>query len=136
MALRGTVFTCLVCTLTMLQLGITEGYATKHIMSSHKCTVSFPELQFVSQTDNIQSCRFVQTMEQRLQRAFQDAERKVWNTSNNLTVQVQRCPLCQCLLLRFLGYYLLCVSLYFNIIYSNLTSLAANMAVSLCFPLK
>ncbi|XP_052551595.1 UPF0606 protein KIAA1549L homolog isoform X4 [Tympanuchus pallidicinctus] len=46
------------------------------------------ELQFVSQTDNIQSCRFVQTMEQRLQRAFQDAERKVWNTSNNLTVQI------------------------------------------------
>uniref|UniRef100_A0A8C9FW75 KIAA1549 n=1 Tax=Pavo cristatus TaxID=9049 RepID=A0A8C9FW75_PAVCR len=56
-------------------------------------------LQFVSQTDNIQSCRFVQTMEQRLQRAFQDAERKVWNTSNNLTVQVQHCLLCQCLLL-------------------------------------
>ncbi|XP_032300647.1 UPF0606 protein KIAA1549L homolog isoform X3 [Coturnix japonica] len=46
------------------------------------------ELQFVSQTDNIQSCKFVQTMEQRLQRAFQDAERKVWNTSNNLTVQI------------------------------------------------
>ncbi|XP_031409242.1 UPF0606 protein KIAA1549L homolog isoform X4 [Meleagris gallopavo] len=46
------------------------------------------ELQFVSQTDNIQSCRFVQTMEQRLQRAFQDAERKVWNTSNNLTVEI------------------------------------------------
>ncbi|XP_035183059.1 UPF0606 protein KIAA1549L homolog [Oxyura jamaicensis] len=46
------------------------------------------ELQFVGQTDNIQSCKFVQTMEQRLQRAFQDAERKVWNTSNNLTVQI------------------------------------------------
>ncbi|XP_072193025.1 UPF0606 protein KIAA1549L homolog isoform X8 [Excalfactoria chinensis] len=46
------------------------------------------ELQFVSQTDNIQSCKFVQTMEQRLQRAFQDAERKIWNTSNNLTVQI------------------------------------------------
>uniref|UniRef100_A0A672UD85 KIAA1549 like n=1 Tax=Strigops habroptila TaxID=2489341 RepID=A0A672UD85_STRHB len=46
------------------------------------------ELQFVSQTDNIQSCKFVQTMEQRLQRAFQDAERKVLNTSSNLTVQI------------------------------------------------
>uniref|UniRef100_A0A8C3U2I3 KIAA1549 like n=1 Tax=Catharus ustulatus TaxID=91951 RepID=A0A8C3U2I3_CATUS len=46
------------------------------------------ELQFVGQTDNIQSCKFVQTMEQRLQRAFQDAERKVLNTSNNLTVQI------------------------------------------------
>ncbi|KAM4777373.1 UPF0606 protein KIAA1549L homolog isoform 3-T3 [Cyanocitta cristata] len=46
------------------------------------------ELQFVGQADNIQSCKFVQTMEQRLQRAFQDAERKVLNTSNNLTVQI------------------------------------------------
>ncbi|KAM9014897.1 UPF0606 protein KIAA1549L homolog isoform 1-T1 [Ara ararauna] len=46
------------------------------------------ELHFVGQTDNIQSCKFVQTMEQRLQRAFQDAERKVLNTSNNLTVQI------------------------------------------------
>uniref|UniRef100_A0A8D0L744 KIAA1549 like n=1 Tax=Sphenodon punctatus TaxID=8508 RepID=A0A8D0L744_SPHPU len=46
------------------------------------------ELQFVGQTDNIQSCKFVQTMEQRLQKAFQDAERKVLNTSSNLTVQI------------------------------------------------
>ncbi|KAG6935297.1 KIAA1549 like [Chelydra serpentina] len=45
-------------------------------------------LQFVGQTDNIQSCKFVQTMEQRLQKAFEDAERKVLNTSNNLTVQI------------------------------------------------
>ncbi|XP_039767400.1 UPF0606 protein KIAA1549L homolog [Ornithorhynchus anatinus] len=45
-------------------------------------------LQFVSQTDNIQSCKFVQTMEQRLQKAFQDAERKVLNTGSNLTVQI------------------------------------------------
>ena len=45
-------------------------------------------LQFVSQSDNIQSCRFAQTMEQRLQKAFQDAERKVLNTRSNLTVQV------------------------------------------------
>lgn len=45
-------------------------------------------LQFVSQSDNIQSCRFAQTMEQRLQKAFQDAERKVLGTRSNLTVQV------------------------------------------------
>ncbi|XP_028622968.1 UPF0606 protein KIAA1549L homolog [Grammomys surdaster] len=45
-------------------------------------------LQFVSQSDNIQSCRFAQTMEQRLQKAFQDAERKVLNTRSNLTVQI------------------------------------------------
>lgn len=45
-------------------------------------------LQFVSQSDNIQSCRFAQTMEQRLQKAFQDAERKVLSTRSNLTVQV------------------------------------------------
>lgn len=45
-------------------------------------------LQFVSQSDNIQSCRFAQTMEQRLQKAFQDAERKVLNTKSNLTIQV------------------------------------------------
>ncbi|XP_053884110.1 UPF0606 protein KIAA1549L homolog isoform X1 [Malaclemys terrapin pileata] len=46
------------------------------------------ELQFVGQADNIQSCKFVQTMEQRLRKAFEDAERKVLNTSNNLTVQI------------------------------------------------
>ncbi|XP_012307734.2 UPF0606 protein KIAA1549L homolog isoform X1 [Aotus nancymaae] len=45
-------------------------------------------LQFVSQADNIQSCKFAQTMEQRLQKAFQDAERKVLNTKSNLTIQV------------------------------------------------
>lgn len=47
------------------------------------------ELQFVDESDNIQSCRFVQTMEQRLQRAFQDAERKVLNTTSKLNVQVK-----------------------------------------------
>lgn len=47
-------------------------------------------LQFVSQSDNIQSCRFAQTMEQRLQKAFQDAERKVLSTQSNLTTQVRR----------------------------------------------
>uniref|UniRef100_A0A8C8RQG9 KIAA1549 like n=1 Tax=Pelusios castaneus TaxID=367368 RepID=A0A8C8RQG9_9SAUR len=46
------------------------------------------ELQFVGQTDNIQSCKFVQTMEQRLQKAFEDAERKILNTNNNLTIQI------------------------------------------------
>ncbi|XP_021572526.1 UPF0606 protein KIAA1549L homolog [Carlito syrichta] len=45
-------------------------------------------LQFVSQSDNIRSCRFAQAMEQRLQKAFQDAEGKVLNTKSNLTVQV------------------------------------------------
>ncbi|XP_053780907.1 UPF0606 protein KIAA1549L homolog isoform X2 [Desmodus rotundus] len=45
-------------------------------------------LQFVSQADNIQSCKFAQTMEQRLQKAFQDAEKKVLNTKSNLTVQI------------------------------------------------
>ncbi|KAM9219721.1 UPF0606 protein KIAA1549L homolog isoform 1-T1 [Dugong dugon] len=45
-------------------------------------------LQFVSQSDNIQSCRFAQTMEQRLQKAFQDAERKVLNTKSNLAIQI------------------------------------------------
>ncbi|XP_036114894.1 UPF0606 protein KIAA1549L homolog [Molossus molossus] len=45
-------------------------------------------LQFVSQSDNIQSCRFAQTMEQRLQKAFQDAEKKVLNTQSNLTIQI------------------------------------------------
>ncbi|XP_062054025.1 UPF0606 protein KIAA1549L homolog isoform X1 [Lepus europaeus] len=45
-------------------------------------------LQFVSPSDNIQSCKFAQTMEQRLQKAFQDAESKVLNTKSNLTVQV------------------------------------------------
>ncbi|XP_042322097.1 UPF0606 protein KIAA1549L homolog isoform X2 [Sceloporus undulatus] len=46
------------------------------------------ELQFMGQSDNIQSCRFVQTMEQRLQKAFQDAERKLSNASSRLTVQI------------------------------------------------
>ncbi|XP_060117473.1 UPF0606 protein KIAA1549L homolog isoform X2 [Heteronotia binoei] len=46
------------------------------------------ELQFVSQSENIQLCRFVQTMEQRLQKAFLDAERKVLNISHKLTVQI------------------------------------------------
>ncbi|XP_054997312.1 UPF0606 protein KIAA1549L homolog isoform X2 [Sorex araneus] len=45
-------------------------------------------LQFVSQSDNIQSCKFAQTMEHRLQKAFQDAERKVLNTKSNLTIQI------------------------------------------------
>ncbi|KAK1335667.1 LOW QUALITY PROTEIN: hypothetical protein QTO34_003460 [Cnephaeus nilssonii] len=48
-----------------------------------------PSLQsFVSQSDNIQSCRFAQTMEQRLQKAFQDAERKVLSAHSNLTIQI------------------------------------------------
>uniref|UniRef100_A0A8C6N8N8 Uncharacterized protein n=1 Tax=Melopsittacus undulatus TaxID=13146 RepID=A0A8C6N8N8_MELUD len=65
-----------------------RSYTTENILASCYNVVPFLELQFVGQTDNIQSCKFVQTMEQRLQRAFQDAERKVLNTSNNLTVQI------------------------------------------------
>ncbi|XP_043915169.1 UPF0606 protein KIAA1549L homolog [Protopterus annectens] len=42
-------------------------------------------LQFVGSSDNIQSCRFVQTMEQRLQNALRFAEK---NTESNLTVQI------------------------------------------------
>lgn len=88
-----------------------RSYATKNISSSYKHVVPFPELQFVGQTDNIQSCKFVQTMEQRLQRAFQDAERKVLNTSNNLTVQVRQCVPHPCLLPGSLGYSLYaCIS--------------------------
>ncbi|KAM6157676.1 UPF0606 protein KIAA1549L homolog isoform 2-T2 [Rhynchocyon petersi] len=45
-------------------------------------------LQFVSQSDNIHSCKFAQTMEQRLQKAFQDAESKVLNTKSNLAIQI------------------------------------------------
>ncbi|XP_072475307.1 UPF0606 protein KIAA1549L homolog isoform X2 [Notamacropus eugenii] len=45
-------------------------------------------LQFVGQSDNIQSCKFVQTMEQRLKKAFQDAEKKVLSTTSNLTVEI------------------------------------------------
>ncbi|KAK1161728.1 UPF0606 protein KIAA1549L-like isoform X4 [Acipenser oxyrinchus oxyrinchus] len=45
-------------------------------------------LRFVGATDNIQSCNFVQTMEQRLQNAFTEAESKVLNANNNLTVQI------------------------------------------------
>ncbi|KAK6472581.1 UPF0606 protein KIAA1549L-like isoform X4 [Huso huso] len=45
-------------------------------------------LRFVGANDNIQSCNFVQTMEQRLQNAFAEAESKVLNANNNLTVQI------------------------------------------------
>ncbi|KAL4696663.1 hypothetical protein H8959_002361 [Pygathrix nigripes] len=46
------------------------------------------QLKTGNQADNIQSCKFAQTMEQRLQKAFQDAERKVLNTKSNLTIQI------------------------------------------------
>ncbi|RXM31720.1 UPF0606 protein KIAA1549L [Acipenser ruthenus] len=45
-------------------------------------------LRFVGATDNIQSCSFVQTMAHRLQNAFTEAESKVLNANNNLTVQI------------------------------------------------
>uniref|UniRef100_H3BDZ7 KIAA1549 like n=1 Tax=Latimeria chalumnae TaxID=7897 RepID=H3BDZ7_LATCH len=44
-------------------------------------------LQFVDSTDNIQLCSFVQTMEQGLENAYNDAEVKVLNTKSNLTVE-------------------------------------------------
>lgn len=75
--------------------------AVKAKEPGHRTVVSaviplLPVLQFVSQSDNIQSCRFAQTMEQRLQKAFQDAERKVLNTNSNLTIQVRRRALQPC----------------------------------------
>ncbi|MBN3305346.1 K154L protein, partial [Amia calva] len=45
-------------------------------------------LRFVGPTDNIKSCSFVQTMEQRLQNAFAEAESKVLNSQNHLSVQI------------------------------------------------
>lgn len=44
-------------------------------------------LQFVSQSNNVQSCEFAQTMGQRLQKAFGDADGKVLNTKSNLMAQ-------------------------------------------------
>nr|XP_015193956.1 PREDICTED: UPF0606 protein KIAA1549L homolog isoform X2 [Lepisosteus oculatus] len=45
-------------------------------------------LRFVGPTDNINSCSFVQTMEQRLQNAFAEAESKVLNSHSHLSVQI------------------------------------------------
>ncbi|XP_041652502.1 UPF0606 protein KIAA1549L isoform X2 [Cheilinus undulatus] len=46
-------------------------------------------LRFVGPTDNIFSCSFVQTLEQRLENAFEEAQDKVLETYNKLTVEIQ-----------------------------------------------
>uniref|UniRef100_A0A3P8SE96 KIAA1549-like b n=1 Tax=Amphiprion percula TaxID=161767 RepID=A0A3P8SE96_AMPPE len=43
--------------------------------------------QFVGPTDNIYSCSFIQMLEQRLENAFDEAQDKVLETYNRLTVQ-------------------------------------------------
>ncbi len=48
-----------------------------------------PVLRFVSPTDNIYSCSFVQMLEQRLENAFDEAQDKVLETYNRLSVEVQ-----------------------------------------------
>lgn len=52
--------------------------------------VCFPVLRFVGPTDNIYSCSFVQMLEQRLENAFDEAQDKVLETYNTLTVEVLR----------------------------------------------
>ncbi|XP_026167554.1 UPF0606 protein KIAA1549L [Mastacembelus armatus] len=46
-------------------------------------------LRFVSPTDNIYSCSFVQMLEQRLENAFDEAQDKVLETYNRLDVEIQ-----------------------------------------------
>ncbi|KAM3609952.1 uncharacterized protein V6R79_022818 [Siganus canaliculatus] len=46
-------------------------------------------LRFVGPTDNIYSCSFVQMLEQRLENAFEEAQDKVLETYNRLTVEIQ-----------------------------------------------
>ncbi|XP_039605709.1 UPF0606 protein KIAA1549L-like isoform X2 [Polypterus senegalus] len=45
-------------------------------------------LRFVGPTDNIQSCSFTQTMEERLKNAFEEAEATILNAHNILSVQI------------------------------------------------
>lgn len=52
--------------------------------------VCFSVLRFVGPTDNIYSCSFVQMLEQRLENAFDEAQDKVLETYNTLTVEVLR----------------------------------------------
>ncbi|KAM9376117.1 UPF0606 protein KIAA1549L [Pholidichthys leucotaenia] len=47
-------------------------------------------LRFVGPTDNIYSCSFVHMLEQRLENAFDEAQDKVLETYNRLTVEIQR----------------------------------------------
>ncbi|KAM4553765.1 UPF0606 protein KIAA1549L isoform 2-T2 [Fundulus diaphanus] len=46
-------------------------------------------LRFVGPTDNIYSCSFVQMLEQRLENAFEEAQDKVLENYNRLTVEIQ-----------------------------------------------
>uniref|UniRef100_A0A3Q3ECW4 SEA domain-containing protein n=1 Tax=Labrus bergylta TaxID=56723 RepID=A0A3Q3ECW4_9LABR len=46
-------------------------------------------LRFVGPTDNIFSCSFVEILEQRLENAFEEAQDKVLETYNRLTVEIQ-----------------------------------------------
>uniref|UniRef100_A0AAQ6IME1 KIAA1549-like a n=1 Tax=Anabas testudineus TaxID=64144 RepID=A0AAQ6IME1_ANATE len=46
-------------------------------------------LRFVGPTDNIYSCSFIQMLEQRLENAFEEAQDKVLETYNRLTVEIQ-----------------------------------------------
>ncbi|XP_014864626.1 PREDICTED: UPF0606 protein KIAA1549L-like isoform X2 [Poecilia mexicana] len=46
-------------------------------------------LRFVGPADNIYSCSFVQMLEQRLENAFEEAQDKVLETYNRLTVEIQ-----------------------------------------------
>ncbi|KAM6973308.1 UPF0606 protein KIAA1549L, partial [Aplochiton taeniatus] len=46
-------------------------------------------LRFVGPTDKVFSCSFVQTLEQRLANAFEEAQDKVLETYNRLTVEIQ-----------------------------------------------
>uniref|UniRef100_A0A8C9YK92 KIAA1549-like b n=1 Tax=Sander lucioperca TaxID=283035 RepID=A0A8C9YK92_SANLU len=46
-------------------------------------------LRFVGPTDNIYSCSFVQMLEQRMENAFEEAQDKVLETYNRLTVEIQ-----------------------------------------------
>ncbi|MEQ2229745.1 hypothetical protein ILYODFUR_022022 [Ilyodon furcidens] len=45
-------------------------------------------LQFVGAGDDPRSCRFLQMMEQRLEKVFSEAQAKVLNTKSRLTVQI------------------------------------------------
>lgn len=57
--------------------------------SSKKISLAFSAvLRFVSPTDNIYSCSFVQMLEQRLENAFDEAQDKVLETYDRLTVEV------------------------------------------------
>lgn len=57
----------------------------------------FSVLRFVGPTDNIYSCSFVQMLEQRLGNAFDEAQDKVLETYNRLSVEVMHEWMLYCL---------------------------------------